>query len=833
VAKVNSAGHENSKQAAGESLGQTLGADDIVLQVMTVAEESGALTDECRELLWQVLTGIGERPLDDTAAPEAKLSQKIKKPAGAYLKSITVAGFRGIGPEARLDLHPAPGVVVVAGRNGSGKSTFSEAVEVALTRTSYRWEAKKGASDWRAGWRNLHVDDPCHIRIELAEEGIGTTTVAADLGTATKEPRDGVFWAQRPGKPRDRSADPLGWAKPLELHRPLLSYDELGGILESRPSELYEKLSTILGLGRIADAQDRLDELVKSLTAPRREARALITNARDALAASADPRAVEASKLLSARSPDIEALARLATGAFEPLSGDMAILRELAALAVPTVEQFRDAITGCETAQHTLAELSSDATQALVNRTGLLKHAVAHVEAAGTQKCPLCGVGTLDAAWVASARREISELDQRVESLRNARRAYEESIRRLASLLPPIPGALGAEMDEDVEGRAKVAEAWQAANSIDAASKEGPRLLLAAIDSLVPLVVELKTAADAERLRREEVWTPLARQVAAVANALEKADEADRQAVTAKATQSWLKDHANELRNERLRPIADQAREIWAALRQESNVDLGEIELEGAKTRRRVTVTASVDGKEAGALTVMSQGELHALALALFLPRATIEASPFRFVLIDDPVQAMDPAKVDGLARVLDRIGQTRQVIVFTHDDRLPEAVRRLGIEARILLVNRMQGSRVEVVTESDPAERYLQDAFAVARDPRADDVLRRRAIPVLCRMAVENACKDVFMARRHGRGEGRDAIEREWQDAHSTRHRVALALQDSPRADVERWLSSRPARHTAMTVVGRAAHEGLVRNPVAAVRDVETLVRDIRADAP
>jgi hypothetical protein len=37
-------------------------------------------------------------------------------------------------------------------------------------------------------------------------------------------------------------------------------------------------------------------------------------------------------------------------------------------------------------------------------------------------------------------------------------------------------------------------------------------------------------------------------------------------------------------------------------------------------------------------------------ALALLLPpRARLPASPFRFLVIDDPVQAMDPAKVDGL----------------------------------------------------------------------------------------------------------------------------------------------------------------------------------------
>ena len=44
----------------------------------------------------------------------------------------------------------------------------------------------------------------------------------------------------------------------------------------------------------------------------------------------------------------------------------------------------------------------------------------------------------------------------------------------------------------------------------------------------------------------------------------------------------------------------------------------------------------------------MSQGELHALALALFLPRATAPESPFRFIVLDDPIQAMDPSKVEG-----------------------------------------------------------------------------------------------------------------------------------------------------------------------------------------
>src|SRR5690606_874138 len=134
------------------------------------------------------------------------------------------------------------------------------------------------------------------------------------------------------------------------------------------------------------------------------------------------------------------------------------------------------------------------------------------------------------------------------------------------------------------------------------------------------------------------------------------------------------------IRNDKLAPLAAKATEIWNNLRQESNVDLGVIRLAGTGTSRRVDLRVNVDGVPGAALGVMSQGELHSLALALFLPRATMPESPFRFLVIDDPVQSMDPAKVYGLAKVLDQVAKDRQVIVFTHDDRLPAAVRHLQL---------------------------------------------------------------------------------------------------------------------------------------------------------
>ena len=54
-------------------------------------------------------------------------------PRIAFLRTITVEGFRGIGPKATLDLTPGPGLILVVGRHGSGKSSFAEGLELLLT----------------------------------------------------------------------------------------------------------------------------------------------------------------------------------------------------------------------------------------------------------------------------------------------------------------------------------------------------------------------------------------------------------------------------------------------------------------------------------------------------------------------------------------------------------------------------------------------------------------------------------------------------------------------------------------------------------------------------
>ena len=221
---------------------------------------------------------------------------------------------------------------------------------------------------------------------------------------------------------------------------------------------------------------------------------------------------------------------------------------------------------------------------------------------------------------------------------------------------------------------------------------------------LVEAVSAFQKQASEVLERREDEWRPIAVPLTAWLQDARESVNLSEKVKTLKGAEAWLKEAFDEVRSARFEPIASVAIATWNQLRMQSNVELRRVILAGSKTQRRVELDVTVDDVEGAALGVMSQGELHSLALSLFFPRATLPESPFRFLVIDDPVQSMDPARVDGLARVLEEQATTRQIVVFTHDDRLAEWIGQLSIEATILEVTRRPGSVVEVREAIDPS---------------------------------------------------------------------------------------------------------------------------------
>jgi hypothetical protein len=300
--------------------------------------------------------------------------------------------------------------------------------------------------------------------------------------------------------------------------------------------------------------------------------------------------------------------------------------------------------------------------------------------------------------------------------------------------------------------------------------------------------------------------------------------------------EKWLKDNDLRLKNERLEPIQTQARNAWQKLKQESNVELGALELTGTNTRRRVRISGAIDGEAVDSFAVFSQGELHALTLSLFLPRATLAQSPFRFVVLDDPVQAMDPAKVDGLVELLGELAKTRQVIVFSHDDRLPAALRRSAHDATILEVNRSANSAVSITSSQDPTVRYLNDAHGLIKEwqhERLSEEDLRKTLPGLYRFAIESAAKDRYFATRLAKGATIHDLESTWSGTHNTRKRVLLAIfgEEPPEHTAKSWISG-PYRPSALGIASNGFHHGLATDPEDAHYKTKKLVDDIRAGA-
>jgi ABC-type Mn2+/Zn2+ transport system ATPase subunit len=775
-------------------------------------------------------SGAVDATLSGDLEPAAKAGARrgvSSPPPAVYLTGIEVEGFRGIGPTTTLAIDPGPGLTLVVGRNGSGKSSFSEALEMVLLGTNQRWEQR--VKVWRDGWQNLHhrhtrvaarftVDgrrQPLEVaRVWSDGDGVDASTLIVD------------------GKPA--TTETLGWAQQLAGYPPLLSHNELEHALDREQSKLYDALAGILGLGDLAAAQQVLRDARLDREHAVKDARDALPALRALLEHTEDERAGVVGSALAGKVWDLDVVASAVDGT--AASDERSVLRKLHDLAgLPvldrerlnaTIGDLRDAHSAAEKLQGTDAGRAHEVASLL--QTALDVHGHADGET-----CPVCGTeGVLTYQWRLKAREQVTELLSEAAAVRTAQGALADTIRRARQLIVATPPALrdGAGAGVDVAPVVELWDAWARVSAEDDAighashlETHGPLLIAA--------VAELRRAATAERERLDRAWRPAADAILAWLPLGRRARDAESEVSRLKEAEGWLRDAHDEIRDDRFRPIAGAVQENWTELRQDSNVSLGDLRLRGAAAQRRLSLDVKVDGEDGSALGVMSQGELNCLALSLFLPRASMPESPFRFVVIDDPVQAMDPAKVAGLATVLARAAKARQVIVLTHDTRLADAMRALDIAATVIEVVRREQSVVELRRIQDPVQRYIDDAFAVAmsRDIPAEAL---RVIPGFCRLALEAASSLAATRRLLHQGTTYADVQAILATPTTLNMWLALALLYDPErgGDVTAFLLKHyPWAVDAVKECNRGTHSGkLYGDAKEFIRSVEQLTRKV-----
>ena len=497
-----------------------------------------ALEDE--ESLWAQLGGQAQprsKATDITAAPA---------PAGAFLQSLTVSGFRGIGPPATLTVTPRPGLTLVVGRNGSGKSSFAEALEVLLTGNLRRWE--KLPAVWRQGWRSMHWPDQARIAAEFVIEGAGPAKVQRVWPVGADFAGSSV--TVQVAAEKQAGIERLGWTSALTDYRPFLSHSELEAFF-GVPSGLYELLASVLGLEDLTTAAARLAQARKAREAALAEVKKRLPGLLARLEAADDERAESCHRALAGRTWDLAAARSAATSA--PMAaerGELDRLRRLAQLTVPAeadVQEIAEALSDAAAGLDAVAGSPAGQARALA---GLLAAALQHHDAHGDGDCPVCGrPGALTTQWRQATQEAVDKLHQEAKAAESAERAAADARQRAAALLQPVPAVLLAEPPLPGVDTGPARAAWQRwAGPPDAGAAPGPTGLRALADHLgqeiTPFTAAIRALSDlasAEVARREDRWAPVAAEVASWCADAATARDGTAPVPMIKAAETWLK----------------------------------------------------------------------------------------------------------------------------------------------------------------------------------------------------------------------------------------------------------------------------------------------------
>ena len=763
---------------------------------------------------------------DDGGGDRPRSAAEAAAPARAFLQHVSVMGFRGVGPQAHLEVVPGPGLTLVIGANGTGKSSFAEGLEYLLTGKNSRWEGK--AKEWQQGWRNLHSEGAPRLQAHFAVEAqTGPAVVTRVWSPGATELDTHTVDTEIAGERRTGLAD-LGWETALEMHRPFLSYSQLSEIVEKRPVARFDAMAAGLGLERLTEARERLRSRRLSDQRADQSARDHCGELLSELAALDDERAHAVHSALATEPWDLNAIHLVMEGVLDDdAERPLDLLRRLAAIEFPSTEEVKDCHDELHSAYAWLDAIEGG-NAARAARLAEVMQAMLHVhEHDGDQPCPVCESGQIDGRWRAAAVERLASLKEEADEANRATALLRELVEKCEMLTRQPPEWLadaervGVDASdvrrawgcwerslEDEPGLPDPDKLWQAVEqtsskdhaviidvgspgSVTPTSSESTltlsaRGLLEVAGRLIEreagvraALESLREQARAELDRREDLWRPLRRRLLEWLPEGRRGQKAAKRVGAVRAAEDWLAGEEDDIRAERFRPIAHRARRNWKLLGRGSSVSLDDLELTGRANARRLSLATSIDGHDGAALAVMSQGELNALSLSLFLARAVLPESPFGFLMIDDPVQAMDPVKVEGLARVLAQAAHERQVIVFTHDERLPAAVRRLRIEHRVLAVRRRERSVVSCTPVGNPVQQHLDDARAVLRTDGLDETTRRRVIPGFCRQAIESACIEAVRRSRAEAGHDQTGTERDISRARTLNQKLILALLD------------------------------------------------------
>ena len=622
------------------------------------------------------------------------------------LRKLRVHGFRGILNDVEIDFSDKCRSLILIGDNGTGKSSFVDAIEWLLT-GRIEHLAREGCGD--AAYRHRQLPDGVSARVEV------TTSLAPLAGGRVL---DGTLRAQF-----NPDNGPLAqFVTKARGDMVMLRYGQMRDFVDKTKTEKLQYLAEILGLGALSQLRD---ELLTALNKVQKseDYRYLVTQIKDyekrlngvvGIKKFDQARAVTFADELRAKlggQVAIRDLASLRASTDELLAHSQ---RDQRAREIMTLRQHLTALQAgrlhagvldqLDIHAEAVAKLAAD--KATVDQIALAElyrtgQTVMERRLGDPSACPLCGspVNRQELAdHLCTQLESIQAITARLETLKVERRVVRDALDAYQNWLAAVrTAATSLALDEakafvtDVDLLYPLISQWENTAVSDgdplqplpSPSPEERQAAQDVIIALATLVVaverrlrELEGGAQEKRYYDQlEQLDQLARDILAEDRAQRRKGHYDRQITTLERVHADCEKLERQALEDVLAVVSADVNEYYLQLHPNEGFDA--IRLWTTK-ERGIEFEFSFHGERVSPpARLLSESHLNTLGACLFLASARHFNRHTRFLILDDIINSVDAGHRSPLARLLrDRFGDF-QLVLLTHDRMWFDILRR------------------------------------------------------------------------------------------------------------------------------------------------------------
>ncbi len=587
------------------------------------------------------------------------------------IKAIRLSWFRGAADS--VSLEPDCKSMVVYGANGSGKSSFTDAVEFVLKggKIAHLVHEYSGRRQEKA-IPNTHKPEGQSVSFSIKFKD--------DSELKTVVLRDGSF---------TRSGGETAAMDTWDYGRTVLRQDEVAAFIHQTKGGKYSALLPLLGLQPMEVAAENLRQLARSIeqVSGVRETRVKLDEAQakrtETFGTDSDAQILAriedvhgrhctdkpATKDASSRCKEVSAALDTRITRSSADQRRHIALKDIASL---DLEGHVDAM------RNACGKLASGAEPLIVERLEVLQRASVFVDRLGDDKdveCPACGQSIAVDAFQAHVDAERERLGE-IIGLFDLRKAAIGTLCDTIQSLKSSIGKIDARPWRDEIAKGPLAASLAYLDGIDVqalrASCEEEELKMFE-GSLLPLIDVAKAGARDAPPDAQQLWADM--QVVLAASTAIAATEQATEVESTETLISFINLLEEGIREEiRLRSraiieeISEDLQAMWAILH--PGEAIGDVRLYVPEdTDKAIDISLKFHGVEQDSPRLtLSEGHRNSLGLCIFLAMAKREADKDRPLFLDDVVVSLDRGHRGMIAELLEEAFSARQVVILTHD---------------------------------------------------------------------------------------------------------------------------------------------------------------------